>query len=255
MKAYVRAHTKALNEAKLAGELRAQGDLEGSDLHLRKALYLNAFGDHFLTDAFAAGHIRVPRRQLKSWGEDRLGGLFKKFKGDILSMALHDTEAKDPQGFEIGFPVKNSENLRWRTRSDSKLNECRQESHIGIRMPVEAVSQSVREVLLAYEEGSIPIGVFAAAALVPYADDSGLEAKVAALAGEEGLDHLAERLRDALPSVLKLIISEGDFRKMLTNMGSIMGLFRQDVARDLERDSKLSERLPRAYIDAYLNVN
>ncbi|MCB0384845.1 MAG: hypothetical protein KDD43_05585, partial [Bdellovibrionales bacterium] len=134
-------------------------------------------------------------------------------------------------------------------------NECRQEDHIGIRMPVEAVARSVHEILVAYETGQLPSGVYSAAHLVPYADDSGLEAKVQSLVSEEGINDLAERLRDSLPSVLKLIISKKDFRKMLRKMGSIMGLFRRDVARDLEKDSKLSDRLPRAYIDAYLNVN
>lgn len=29
----------------------------------RWALFTNAFADHFLTDAFAAGHVRVPRAE------------------------------------------------------------------------------------------------------------------------------------------------------------------------------------------------
>ena len=255
MKAYVRIHEKALQEAKLAGELRERGLEVQSDFHLRKALFLNGFADHFLTDAFPAGHVRVPRKQLKKWGKEHLGGIFKKYKGDILSMMLHDSEGKNSQGQEIGFAVKNSQNTKWRTRSDSKLHECRQEDHIGVRLPAEAVKASVVEVLRAYEFGELPTDIFAATYLVPFADDQGLTAKFRHLSQDEGLNGLAGRLRSGLPSLLRLAISERDVRRMLRNLDTILENFRNGVRQDLERNPELRKRLPNNYIDAFQNLN
>lgn len=50
-------HERALTEAMLAGLARSSKQLD-------KAYFLEAFGQHFLTDAFSSGHLRTPRQQI-----------------------------------------------------------------------------------------------------------------------------------------------------------------------------------------------
>ena len=81
MKMYVQQHRAALD---LASQAAGQ-----SNETWRRALFTNAFADHFLTDGFAAGHIRVPRAQIRAWApqvdySDKLAG--------ALSKLLHDQD-------------------------------------------------------------------------------------------------------------------------------------------------------------------
>lgn len=57
---YLEGHWKALADALEAGQT-------GSDAVWRRALSKEAFADHFLTDAFSAGHIRTPRAAIRQW--------------------------------------------------------------------------------------------------------------------------------------------------------------------------------------------
>ncbi len=52
--------------------------------HLTRAYLLCAFGGHFLTDRFAAGHMRTPRRQLHQ--------IQPPLFGDLLSWRMHDED-------------------------------------------------------------------------------------------------------------------------------------------------------------------
>ena len=58
--AYVTWHSKALVDALEAGERRDDGIW-------RRALTKEAFGQHFLTDMFSAGHVRTPRAAIREW--------------------------------------------------------------------------------------------------------------------------------------------------------------------------------------------
>ena len=58
--AYVTWHSKALADALEAGERRDDGTW-------RRALTKEAFGQHFLTDMFSAGHVRTPRAAIREW--------------------------------------------------------------------------------------------------------------------------------------------------------------------------------------------
>ena len=62
-----------------------------------------AYGMHFLTDAFAAGHMRTPRRALGR-------------SGSLLSGVMHDLEN------ELGLTVQNGFRKRWRAFGDSHLD-------------------------------------------------------------------------------------------------------------------------------------
>ena len=60
MATYLSGHASALVEAMDAG-------LSGNPRSWQWALAREAFADHFLTDMFAAGHIRTPRAEIKKW--------------------------------------------------------------------------------------------------------------------------------------------------------------------------------------------
>ena len=57
---YTKQHDRAL-------DLAIQGHADQDFNFLKKALFYNGVADHYLTDSFAAGHIRVPRKQILSW--------------------------------------------------------------------------------------------------------------------------------------------------------------------------------------------
>ncbi len=46
---------------------------------LKSALIINAFADHFLTDSFSAGHIRVPRKEIISYYDNFTREVFQHF--------------------------------------------------------------------------------------------------------------------------------------------------------------------------------
>src|SRR6266542_20322 len=59
MVAYCRHH---------AGALQLAAHADGKDGEpWRRAIVYNAFADHFLSDGFAAGHVRVPRAEIRAW--------------------------------------------------------------------------------------------------------------------------------------------------------------------------------------------
>jgi hypothetical protein len=70
--AYSGYHTKALDLAFAAGQK--------SDQNMwREALTFEAFGNHFLTDIFSAGHVRTPRHEISQWYRQHYGDSLKKF--------------------------------------------------------------------------------------------------------------------------------------------------------------------------------
>jgi hypothetical protein len=75
-----------------------------------EALALTAFGLHFLTDAFSAGHMRVPRRAL---GED----------GGLAAKVMHDTDNT------LGLMVQNGFGDVWRAFGDDFLKPDRLSAH------------------------------------------------------------------------------------------------------------------------------
>jgi hypothetical protein len=69
---YVSWHSKAIADAFRAGE-------EGSEAQWRQALTKEAFGNHFLTDSFSAGHVRTPRAELRAWYGQNFPGSTERF--------------------------------------------------------------------------------------------------------------------------------------------------------------------------------
>jgi hypothetical protein len=169
MMTYCTYHTWALDLAARAGATTGKE----SESLWRKCLYYNAFSDHFLTDGFAAGHIRVPRKQIRDWAEETgLGDT----TGGFLSKLLHDQDGhRDTSHIDgehrderDGLQVRNSNGQEWWTRCDGQLFIDTKTESPRIRQPIEAVKQSVLEVFRARHTQSFPKGVFAATKFVPF---------------------------------------------------------------------------------------
>jgi hypothetical protein len=86
---YVSWHSKAITDALSAGE-------SNNAQTWRTALTKEAFGLHFLTDMFSAGHVRTPRAAIREWYErqapdstDRFLGYMAKFIYDRLDERQH----------------------------------------------------------------------------------------------------------------------------------------------------------------------
>ncbi len=124
---------------------------------LQQALALDAFGCHFLTDLFATGHMRVPRRvlgeQLGIWRgslglshemhcEDNKRGLWCTTLGAVSGSGSGSSSGSGPR------PV-------WLAFGDALLfSPVSQLQHVG--MVQEAVRRSVHELVAAFALASLP---------------------------------------------------------------------------------------------------
>jgi hypothetical protein len=80
-----------------------------SSTELANALRLNAFADHFLSDAFAGGHLVIDRAALASKG----------LRGHVESRILHNLQNR------IGLPVVNSRGDQWVAFGDGFYDDPR----------------------------------------------------------------------------------------------------------------------------------
>lgn len=150
--AYCAGHEAALRQAIAA---RGQETEEAQRKGLLRAYIMNACADHFLTDVFASGHLRVPRRELVQQ--------IKGYKiGSLLAKRMHDEDNR------LGLTVKNKRGDSWKTYGDGYfLNE---ENALGRRITREAVKLSAEEVWTAFETGEMP--TFRALDLLPDVDEA-----------------------------------------------------------------------------------
>jgi hypothetical protein len=98
------------------------------DRNLDAALVRNAFADHFLTDAFASGHLRVPR--------DALVGL----SGALPTRKMHDEENVQ------GLWVQSATGFVWRCYGDDNLGT----NPVHLTLTAHAVGLSLLRVFKAY---------------------------------------------------------------------------------------------------------
>jgi hypothetical protein len=116
----------------------------------------NAAADHFLTDAFSAGHLRTPRAVLLAQGA----------LGNVESKILHDLDNT------YGVEVTNRRGDAWTAYGDDKLFSP--ENAENLRRALVAVNLSKRDISDAIAQGTayaIP-ATFAAEQLVPFPVDS-----------------------------------------------------------------------------------
>lgn len=144
-------------------ELRAQA----KDLAVH-AMAVNGFGDHFLTDAYAGGHIVTPRAELldgyttKFLGLIKVGGVLQC--ANIPSLAWHDLDNK------FGVRVKNRSGQVWTTYGDNYLHHTAPKNEpTTYQQVVLATTRSVRHMWEA-AAGRKPTGLMDVLNLLPAPD-------------------------------------------------------------------------------------
>ncbi|MCK6588791.1 MAG: hypothetical protein L6Q76_14545, partial [Polyangiaceae bacterium] len=142
LRLYRAYHARALREA------RAARSAVNVSRALRAAIVVDAFGCHFLTDLFASGHIRVPRRLLGERYGILIGGL----------RMSHEMHAEDNR---LGLwcmrridAMRGGNRVVWRVFGDGMLR--RSEAAMHLMQIEEAVRRSVAEVFAAYCGAQIP---------------------------------------------------------------------------------------------------
>lgn len=254
MKAYVKYHTLALNKAREAYEHRHSP--QHSKSLLNKALIYNAYADHYLTDAFASGHNRVPRIQIKNWASRNLSGFYKSFRGDLLTWLLHDRESLSLHtNKEEGLLVENSLGITWKTRGDSHLHQADTPVDPARELPTQAITHSLKEVLVTWQTGVIPEGVFAATLYVPFHRGIPMSQKFSPAHQGMSKRQFYKAFYSDVPFVERLLYRKADLEDLLRALPAIFVQFRKDIRRDIETMSELSLRLPPEYLKAYSQVH
>jgi len=100
---YIDLHTQAIRAGFVAGAF-AIGQTPTFPQHIPEAL--EGFAEHFLTDAFSAGHVRTPRGELQTYWSAK----FPSFGANLLdfiacNMATYIHDVDHPSQFGIALPV------------------------------------------------------------------------------------------------------------------------------------------------------
>jgi hypothetical protein len=255
---YCECHQLAINQA-----IRAQSCSVADQSWLR-ALYYNGFADHFLTDGFAAGHLRVPRAEIRTWGASQ--GYSGKLAG-LLSKVLHDqdghvsslhAQGEAPLDDSEGLPVENALGIEWSTRCDGQLFLVHKlESTPLIAEPVRAVAASLVELFRAQQQKSSPVGQFQALSHVPFprADAATLVEKFHG-APPQRIEQLLKSFRwyTKLP-LIKDSLDQDNIGALFGALPELMKAFRANIAHAFEASAVLKERLPAAYVDGFRRIS
>jgi hypothetical protein len=166
-KAWIAGHTLAIEEAVEAAKYMAEHGktLAGREEAYRRfqlALGMNAFADHFLTDLFSAGHLRVPRRHLSADFDslanvdplESLAGFWDtQFKtaatGSWASKFQHEEDGN------LGLFVHNRIGKCWKCFGDGRLATMAGDDNA--RLGAQAVQDSMSEVWMAFRDGFAPV--------------------------------------------------------------------------------------------------
>lgn len=267
LQAYCLNHTEALRLARAARKMY-ESDVDKAGELMRQALFTNAFADHFLTDGFAAGHIRVPRAEIRMWSTAQ--GYNEKLAG-ALSKLLHDQDghidsvhgeghSMDPHDHtndNQGLPVLNSRGERWLTRCDGQLFIRDSEDDPIIQMPVQAVKASVTEVFRAYLFDELPEKVYAATQFVPFPDP-----QKPGLAEKFSVDTPAARIKQLLDATkwymkvpyLSAGIEEKHIRSLFQAIPQLLSDFTNAAKAEVDGPEQLSLRLPEPLIAGFFSL-
>jgi hypothetical protein len=148
--AYSTGHAVAIDMALEAGRYMKQhgsspqGRLE-ANVRFQKSLAASAFADHYLTDLFSSGHLRVPRRPLAQ-DFDTWSGL--KAAGSLMAKFQHDEDSR------FGLFVRNSIGRCWKCFGDGHLLTLPGDRNAS--MAWEAIQESMAEVWVAFRDVTAP---------------------------------------------------------------------------------------------------
>ncbi|AMQ85453.1 hypothetical protein [Pseudomonas glycinae] len=132
--AYIAGHTVALQTAAAAHATQ-------DELQLERAYAMNAFADHYLTDLFSSGHLRVPRKAMAA-------AVTPSDLGSLITRFMHDEDSK------FGLKVRNGHGEQWRAFGDKRYFDATDADN---RNQVNrAVQDSADEVYAAYSTGNVP---------------------------------------------------------------------------------------------------
>lgn len=134
LQAYIAGHTAALQHAAHAGATTDERQLE-------LAYAMNAFADHFLTDLFSAGHVRVPRKQLAA-------AVTPSDLGSLITRFMHDEDST------FGLTLSNAQGDHWHAYGDKRYFDS--VDHRNRQWVKLAVQRSADEVFDAYQGNSLP---------------------------------------------------------------------------------------------------
>jgi hypothetical protein len=148
--AYSTGHAAAISMALEASRSMAQnGDSQSGREKayemFQMALAASAFADHYLTDLFSAGHLRVPRRPLAQDFDtlDGLGGA-----GSLMAKFQHGEDSR------FGLFVRNAAGGCWKCFGDGHLLTLPGAQNAS--MAWEAIQESMTEVWCAFRDGVSP---------------------------------------------------------------------------------------------------
>jgi len=261
IKRYCDSHATAIGYAIEAGQPSVE------DPHWLRAVFHNGFADHFLTDGFAAGHIRVPRQQIIEWAKGR--DYSSKLAG-LLSKVLHDQDGhvhsmhakgEKPLDENEGLLVRNSLGREWRTRCDGQLFLVpTKDNQELIAQPVAAVAASLGELFEAQQTKKAPAGVYAALNHVPFPhpDEPSLvkkfedtsEARIKKL-----LASFAWYLElSVLKAVSDAVLDAAKITALFNALPLLMENFRKSVKADCDARPDLLSRLPKPYVEAFQRI-
>ncbi|MBS0647819.1 MAG: hypothetical protein JSS10_01185 [Verrucomicrobia bacterium] len=148
--AYIAGHTYALQLAQEAGRQPTQKQkLAG----LKLAYAADAFACHFLTDLFAAGHIRNQRGKLELFITKLVESSSIKPSGqNVKQLAAILTGAQHEKDGNEGLNVKNDQGECWRAYGDGSFFTPKNEENR--KKAQDALQGSVQEVYAAYLAGA-----------------------------------------------------------------------------------------------------
>lgn len=132
-----------LSAQRLAVKARNQPDPASRTRSLLNAYAVNAFADHFLTDLFAAGHMRTPRRPLYDSAETGATQL----AAGLCAKRMHDEDNK------FGLWVTNAVGDRWVAYGDARYRDTWNAA--GRVVMRAAVQQSMDDLWASYSTGQV----------------------------------------------------------------------------------------------------
>ena len=239
------------------------------------ALFANAAADHYLSDAFSAGHLRVPRSQIDTYVSNyakKNQQSDKRFEGSAVSGALTQF-LHNNDGTVTGLKVTNSLNQQFVVRSDKQLfaaNNSAQmsgkvEQNNQLKQPALAVSQSLEEVFAVLNKGeqAIPHGVYSALLHVPYLanpDKDSLSNNIATLVEQKGsvknaLKTMSKEMQLVFKSnmVIEDIDDEQYFGDFIKYIPKLMENLREQIATE-SANATLQKRIPEKLLNALKTI-
>lgn len=242
---------------------------------IRLALFTNAFADHYLTDAFSAGHLRVPRSQIDKFVElyDKQGSSKKRKEGSSVSGALTQY-LHNLDGSLTGLKVVNSLGQKFVVRSDkqlfSKINSRELsgivERNPQLSFPIKAARASLGEIFDVIEKGgqAAPSDNFSALEYVPFIEDpeqDSLSLRVKSHIEKHGsIKKAIKSMSSEMQLVYKgsMVIDDLSYKKYFKNFIDTIPKMMEELRSQIQIETKneeLRKRIPNSLLNALRKIN